>query len=84
MRFRSSRQVARTSVFAEKRIATAVYTLPHNDDETAKTLAQGGIHSRRASEKKKGSPAGLGPLGKSAGTQAEDALTMKKAYVGFL
>ena len=31
-----------------------------------------------------GSPADCGPLGQSAGTQAEDALIMKKLYQGAL
>ena len=42
-------------------------------------LDAGRIHSARA-DKKTGAPCGPWPTGASAGTQAEDALTMKRMY----
>ncbi|BDF71452.1 hypothetical protein CE91St41_13210 [Oscillospiraceae bacterium] len=46
-------------------------------------LDAGGINSRRA-DQIKGLPPDLGPVGWSAGTQAEDALTMKRDYQAFV
>lgn len=48
-----------------------------------KTLMPAGF-SPAAQIKSKGFPPDPGPVGLSAGTQAEDALTMKRDYLRFL